>query len=127
MNDSKLFPKNFVPNARGIISGQGVYGPAGYTSSARNDDVIVRFPAGSGASPLYISSVEVLNPESLHQRQLAETDIRNRIDAVGKAEENRKYLFGKAGIQETPAFTTEMVKSASALLAAPAAMMISCS
>ncbi|WP_324110171.1 colicin-like bacteriocin tRNase domain-containing protein [Klebsiella sp. PL-2018] len=122
-----MFPKNFVPNARGIISGQGVYGPAGYTSSARNDDVIVRFPAGSGASPLYISSVEVLNPESLHQRQLAETDIRNRIDAVGKAEENRKYLFGKAGIQETPAFTTEMVKSASALLAAPAAMMISCS
>ncbi|MEQ5055895.1 S-type pyocin domain-containing protein [Klebsiella michiganensis] len=124
INDSRMFPKNYAPNASGIISGQGVYGPAGYTSSDRNDDVIVRFPAGSGASPLYISSVEVLNPESLHQRQLAETDIRNRIDAAIKAEENRKYLFGKAGIQETPAFTPEMVKSASALLAAPAAMML---
>lgn len=124
INDSRMFPKNYVPNARGIISGQGVYGSAGYTSSTRNDDVIVRFPAGSGASPLYISSVEVLNPVSLHQRQLAETDIRNRIDAAIKTEENRKYLFGKAGIQETPAFTPEMVKSASALLTAPAAMML---
>nr|EKU5185003.1 hypothetical protein [Klebsiella oxytoca] len=26
INDSRLFPKNYVPNARGIISGQGVYG-----------------------------------------------------------------------------------------------------
>ncbi|WP_368755259.1 S-type pyocin domain-containing protein [Klebsiella oxytoca] len=125
INDSRMFPKNYAPNASGIISGQGVYGPAGYTSSDRNDDVIVRFPAGSGASPLYISSVEVLNPESLHQRQLAETDIRNRIDAAIKAEENRKYLFGKAGIQDTPVYTPEMVKAANAALSAGGSMALS--
>lgn len=123
INNPRMFPSPYIPDVSGIINGQGVYGSSGYTSSVNNDDVIVRFPAGSGASPLYISSVEVLNPESLNQRQQAETDIRNRIDAAVKAEEARKALFDKAGIQDTPVYTPEMVKAANAMLASPAAMM----
>ncbi|HHT0431187.1 TPA: S-type pyocin domain-containing protein [Raoultella ornithinolytica] len=125
INNPRMFPSPYIPDVSGIINGQGVYGSSGYTSSVNNDDVIVRFPAGSGASPLYISSVEVLNPESLNQRQQAETDIRNRIDAAVKAEEARKALFDKAGIQDTPVYTPEMVKAANVALTAGGSMALS--
>ncbi|MEF3107704.1 colicin-like bacteriocin tRNase domain-containing protein [Raoultella sp. WB_B2P2-3] len=82
----------------------GQYGPTGYTAAVNNGDVIIRFPAGSGASPVYVSTVKVLDQEALNQREQAETKVR-------------------AGVQDMPVYTPEMVKSANALLAAPATMM----
>ncbi|MCD4046098.1 colicin-D, partial [Escherichia coli] len=61
----------------GVIAETGNYVEAGYTMSSNNHDVIVRFPDGSGVSPLYISTVEILDRNGLSQRQEAENKAKD--------------------------------------------------
>lgn len=75
----------------GVIAETGNYVEAGYTMSSNNHDVIVRFPDGSGVSPLYISTVEILDRNGLSQRQEAENKAKDdfrvkKEEAVARAE-----------------------------------------
>ncbi|OSJ96948.1 putative colicin activity protein [Escherichia coli SHECO001] len=75
----------------GVIAETGNYVEAGYTMSSNNHDVIVRFPDGSGVSPLYISTVEILDSNGLSQRQEAENKAKDdfrvkKEEAVARAE-----------------------------------------
>lgn len=112
---------------------------AGFTVGANTSDFIVWFPQGSGVEPLYFSMTMNMPAEPLRRRQEAENKaraeadrlraeaeakIRAEAEARAKAEADRKALFVKAGVQEMPVYTPEMVKSANALLAAPAAMIL---
>ncbi|HDY8267337.1 TPA: S-type pyocin domain-containing protein [Klebsiella pneumoniae] len=120
----------------------GTYGPSGYTAAANNGDVIIRFPASTGASPIYVSTIKVLDQEALNQRQVAENTLRNRVETAAKeeaarreeearraeelrrAEAIRKENYAKAGILDTPVYTPDMIKSANALLGASASMVL---
>ncbi|AWF33354.1 colicin-D (plasmid) [Klebsiella oxytoca] len=113
---------------------------AGFTVGANTSDFIIWFPQGSGVEPLYFSMTMNMPAEPLQRRQEAENKaraeadrlraeaeakIRAEAEARAKAEAERKALFAKAGIQDTPVYTPEMVKAANAALSAGGSMALS--
>lgn len=55
----------------------------------------------------------------------AEAEVRAKAEAERrKAEEARKALYAKAGVQDTPVYTQDMVKAAAALVMAPGAALL---
>lgn len=55
----------------------------------------------------------------------AEAEVRAKAEAERrKAEEARKVLYAKAGVQDTPVYTQDMVKAAAALVMAPGAALL---
>ncbi|VUS30376.1 S-type pyocin domain-containing protein [Klebsiella spallanzanii] len=55
----------------------------------------------------------------------AESEVRAKAEAERrKAEEARKALYAKAGVQDTPVYTQDMVKAAAALVMAPGAALL---
>ncbi|EHK3325736.1 S-type pyocin domain-containing protein, partial [Escherichia coli] len=107
----------------GVIAETGNYVEAGYTMSSNNHDVIVRFPDGSGVSPLYISTVEILDRNGLSQRQEAENKAKDdfrvkKEEAVARAEAEKAKaeLFSKAGVKQPPVYTQEMVERANSVM-----------
>lgn len=136
------FPHGYKPNTDGVILEQGAYGPAGYTAASHNLDVIVRFPAGSGVQPVYVSTVEFTDRDELKLRQEAENkadtaakakaaaEAKAKADAAAKAKADaeakaRDALFVKAGIKPAPEYTPEMVKAAEAALGSAGVMAMS--
>lgn len=79
----------------GVISETGNYVEAGYTMSSNNHDIIVRFPEGSGVSPLYISAVEILDSNSLSQRQEAENNAKDDFRVKKEQENDEKTVLTK--------------------------------
>ncbi|EFM5937583.1 colicin-B, partial [Escherichia coli] len=79
----------------GVTSETGNYVEAGYTMSSNNHDVIVRFPEGSGVSPLYISAVEILDSNSLSQRQEAENNAKDDFRVKKEQENDEKTVLTK--------------------------------
>ncbi|HGU2862996.1 TPA: pore-forming bacteriocin colicin B [Escherichia coli O103:H2] len=79
----------------GVITETGNYVEAGYTMSSNNHDVIVRFPEGSGVSPLYISAVEILDSNSLSQRQEAENNAKDDFRVKKEQETDEKTVLTK--------------------------------
>lgn len=113
---------------------------AGFTVGANTSDFIIWFPQGSGVEPLYFSMTMNMPAEPLQRRQEAENKaraeadrlraeaeakIRAEAEARAKEEAERKALFAKAGIQDTPVYTPEMVKAANAALSAGGSMALS--
>jgi len=113
---------------------------AGFTVGANTSDFIIWFPQGSGLEPLYFSMTMNMPAGPLQRRQEAENKaraeadrlraeaeakIRAEAEARAKAEAERKALFAKAGIQDTPVYTPEMVKAANAALSAGGSMALS--
>ncbi|KXA01255.1 colicin-D domain protein [Citrobacter koseri] len=90
--DKKLqgLPYNYKPNTDGVFLEQGAYGASGFTAASHNRDVIVRFPAESGVSPLYVSTVEFMGSDELKQRQNAENKAKADIAAKAKAAADAK-------------------------------------
>lgn len=142
LHNTRLLPQPYTPDTSGMQVETGSYGPSGYTAAANNGDVIIRFPASTGASPIYVSTIKVLDQEALNQRQVAENTLRNRAETAAKeeaarreeearraeelrrAEAIRKENYAKAGILDTPVYTPDMIKSANALLGASASMVL---
>ncbi|EOV3889992.1 colicin-like bacteriocin tRNase domain-containing protein [Escherichia coli] len=79
----------------GVIAETGNYVEAGYTMSSNNHDVIVRFPDGSGVSPLYISTVEILDRNSLSQRQEAENKAKDDFRVKKEQYNDEKAVLTK--------------------------------
>ena len=63
--------------------------------SSNNHDVIVRFPEGSGVSPLYISAVEILDSNSLSQRREAENNAKDDFRVKKEQENDEKTVLTK--------------------------------
>lgn len=142
LHNTRLLPQPYGPDTSGMHVEIGSYGPSGYTSAANNGDVIIRFPASTGASPIYVSTIKVLDQDALNQRQIAENTLRNRAETAAKeevarreeearraeelrrAEATRKENYAKAGVLNTPFYTPDMVKSAGTLLGAPGAILL---
>lgn len=138
--DGKRSPKDSgYLQLQGAMKAGGDLREAGFTVGANTTDFIIWFPEGSGLAPVYFSMTMNMPAEPLQRRQEAENKARAEADrlraeaeakkraeaeARAKIEADRKALFTKAGIQDTPVYTPEMVKSANALLAAPAAMIL---
>ncbi|MCM5516760.1 colicin-D, partial [Escherichia coli] len=81
------------------------------------------FPDGSGVSPLYISTVEILDRNGLSQRQEAENKAKDdfrvkKEEAVARAEAEKAKaeLFSKAGVNQPPVYTQEMVERANSVM-----------
>lgn len=138
--DGKRSPKDSgYLQLQGAMKAGGDLREAGFTVGANTTDFIIWFPEGSGLAPVYFSMTMNMPAEPLQRRQEAENKARAEADrlraeaeakkraeaeARAKTEADRKALFTKAGIQDTPVYTPEMVKSANALLASPAAMIL---
>ncbi|MBK0167474.1 colicin-like bacteriocin tRNase domain-containing protein, partial [Klebsiella sp. S69] len=125
---------------RDTVKAGGDLREAGFTVGANTTDFIIWFPQGSGLEPLYFSMTMNMPAEPLQRRQEAENKaraeadrlraeaeakIRAEAEARAKAEAERKALFAKAGIQDTPVYTPEMVKAANAALSAGGSMALS--
>ncbi|EFM7812617.1 colicin-D [Escherichia coli] len=115
----------------GVIAETGNYVEAGYTMSSNNHDVIVRFPDGSGVSPLYISTVEILDSNGLSQRQEAENKAKDdfrvkKEEAVARAEAEKAKaeLFSKAGVNQPPVYTQEMMERANSVMNEQGALVL---
>lgn len=125
---------------RDTVKAGGDLREAGFTVGANTSDFIIWFPQGSGLEPLYFSMTMNMPAGPLQRRQEAENKaraeadrlraeaeakIRAEAEARAKAEAERKALFAKAGIQDTPVYTPEMVKAANAALSAGGSMALS--
>lgn len=125
---------------RDAVNVSGDLREAGFTVGACTSDFIIWFPQGSGVEPLYFSMTMKMPAEPLQRRQEAENKaraeaerlraeaeakIRAEAEARAKAEADRKALFRKAGILDTPVYTPEMVKAANAALSAGGSMALS--
>ncbi|MEJ0229451.1 colicin-like bacteriocin tRNase domain-containing protein (plasmid) [Klebsiella michiganensis] len=125
---------------RNTVKAGGDLREAGFTVGANTSDFIIWFPQGSGLEPLYFSMTMNMPAEPLQRRQEAENKaraeadrlraeaeakIRAEAEARAKAEADRKALFTKAGISDTPVYTPEMVKASNAALSAGGAMALS--
>lgn len=125
---------------RDTVKAGGDLREAGFTVGANTSDFIIWFPQGSGLEPLYFSMTMNMPAEPLQRRQEAENKaragadrlraeaeakIRAEAEARAKAEADRKALFTKAGISDTPVYTPEMVKASNAALSAGGAMALS--
>lgn len=124
---------------RDTVKAGGDLREAGFTVGANTSDFIIWFPQGSGLEPLYFSMTMNMPAGPLQRRQEAENKaraeadrlraeaeakIRAEAEARAKAEAERKALFAKAGIQDTPVYTPEMVKAANAALSAGGSMAL---
>lgn len=125
---------------RDTVKAGGDLREAGFTVGANTTDFIIWFPQGSGLEPLYFSMTMNMPAGPLQRRQEAENKaraeadrlraeaeakIRAEAEARAKEEAERKALFAKAGIQDTPVYTPEMVKAANAALSAGGSMALS--
>lgn len=142
LHNTRLLPQPYGPDTSGMHVEIGSYGPSGYTSAANNGDVIIRFPASTGASPIYVSTIKVLDQDALNQRQIAENTLRNRAETTAKeevarreeearraeelrrAEATRKENYAKAGVLDTPFYTPDIVKAANTALSAEGSMAL---
>ncbi|MDG1643027.1 Colicin-D [Klebsiella huaxiensis] len=101
---------------------------AGFTVGANTSDFIVWFPQGSGVEPLYFSMTMQMPTEPLQRRQEVENNARaeaGKLRAEAEANEaTRKALFAKAGVQNPPVYTLEMVNAATTAMMAPGVTLL---
>lgn len=98
----------------------------GFTAGGNSHDVVIRFPAGSGQNPVYVSVTDVLTPEQIKLRQEEEKRRQLVWDATHPVEvAEREYKAALAELDAEDANIRNRQSELEALKKTPEALALS--